>query len=133
MKRSTPRQRPRRYGAMSRVAWVRCTTRAAACVPPIWRHSERRRSSMTREETLHVSRRAFLSATGGALVGLSALGLVGPATAATRDPHRGGTLNYGASGDVGGLDAHRHNQLHFADPTSVMYTGLTDLDQQGNI
>jgi peptide/nickel transport system substrate-binding protein len=53
--------------------------------------------------------------------------------AAQRHAQRGGTLNYGASGDVSGLDAHRHNQLHFSHPTSVMYTGLTDIDQQGNI
>jgi peptide/nickel transport system substrate-binding protein len=88
---------------------------------------------MTREETLQVSRRDFLTTTGGALVGLSALGLVGPAAAATRHPHRGGTLNYGSRSDVGGLDAHHHNQFHIDHPVSVIYTGLADIDQQGNI
>ena len=34
--------------------------------------------------------------------------------------------------DAGGLDAHTHNQNHSV-PTTVMYTGLTDLDQRGNI
>jgi peptide/nickel transport system substrate-binding protein len=71
--------------------------------------------------------------TGGALAGLAAFGLAGQATAAKRHPKRGGTLNYGSSGDASGLDAHGHNQNHISAPTSVMYTGLTDIDQQGNI
>jgi len=79
------------------------------------------------------SRRQFLAGTGGALAGLGALGLAGQAAAAKRHPQRGGTLNYGASGDASGLDAHRHNTNHISTPLSVMYTGLTDLDQQGNI
>jgi peptide/nickel transport system substrate-binding protein len=64
---------------------------------------------------------------------MSALGLAGPASAAQRHPQRGGILNYGSSGDASGLDAHRHNTNHISTPLSVMYTGLTDLDQQGNI
>ena len=48
-------------------------------------------------------------------------------------PQRGGTLHYGSSIDVAGLDAHTQNQNHVSVPTTVMYTGLTDLDQQGNI
>jgi peptide/nickel transport system substrate-binding protein len=79
------------------------------------------------------SRRQFLVGTGGALVGISALGFAGQASAAKRHPQRGGTLNYGASGDASGLDAHRHNTNHISTPLSIMYTGLTDLDQQGNI
>src|SRR5262249_57023915 len=42
-------------------------------------------------------------------------------------------LGYGAAGDAGSLDAHRQNQLHTSHPTSLMYTGLGDIDQQGNI
>jgi peptide/nickel transport system substrate-binding protein len=53
--------------------------------------------------------------------------------AAKQHPKRGGTLNYVASGDTGGLDAHHHNQLHISHPTSVIYTGLTDIDAQGTI
>ncbi|MGH8069366.1 MAG: ABC transporter substrate-binding protein, partial [Candidatus Entotheonellia bacterium] len=79
------------------------------------------------------SRREFLVTTGGALVGMSALGLVGQAAASKRHPQRGGTLEYSSRGDASGLDAHQHNQLHTSHPTAVMYTGLTDLDYQGNI
>ena len=91
---------------------------------------------MTRQHIGHedtFSRRQFLAGTGGALVGMSALGLAGQAAAAKRHPQRGGTLNYGASVDASGLDAHRHNANHISAPLSIMYTGLTDLDQQGNI
>jgi peptide/nickel transport system substrate-binding protein len=80
-----------------------------------------------------VSRRDFLTTTGGALLGLGALGVVEPAAATKRHPQRGGTLDYGSSGDASGLDAHRHNTNHISTPLSVIYTGLTDIDQQGNI
>ena len=83
--------------------------------------------------TFAASRRAFLMSTGGALAGMAAFGLVGPATAAKRHPQRGGVLQYGPSNDVGGLDAHTHNQNHVVMTTTVMYTGLTDLDHEGNI
>jgi peptide/nickel transport system substrate-binding protein len=53
--------------------------------------------------------------------------------AAQRHPKRGGALNYGAATDTSGLDAHHHNQLHISHPTSVIYTGLADIDAQGNI
>jgi peptide/nickel transport system substrate-binding protein len=82
---------------------------------------------------LELSRRDFLITTGGALAGMSALGLVGQAAAAKRHPQRGGTLLYGSRGDAAGLDAHTHNQLHTSTATAAMYTGLTDLDAQGNI
>jgi peptide/nickel transport system substrate-binding protein len=91
---------------------------------------------MTRERTsreFDVSRREFLVTTGGALAGVAAFGIVGHAAAGTRHPQRGGTLEYGSSGDAAGLDAHTHNQLHTATPATVMYTGLTDLDYEGNI
>jgi peptide/nickel transport system substrate-binding protein len=35
--------------------------------------------------------------------------------------------------DTAGLDSHRNNQLHTGHPTAAMYTGLTDIDYQGNI
>jgi peptide/nickel transport system substrate-binding protein len=85
------------------------------------------------DKACEVSRRTFLTTTGGALASMAAFGLVSPAAAGKRHPQRGGTLNYGSSGDASGLDAHSHNQNHISNPTSVMYTGLTDIDQQGNI
>ncbi|MEE8301730.1 MAG: ABC transporter substrate-binding protein, partial [Candidatus Tectomicrobia bacterium] len=91
---------------------------------------------MAREHTDHapeLSRRAFLGTTGGALVGLSALGLVGQAAAAKKHPQRGGTLTYSSRSDIAGLDAHRHNLNHSIVANSAMFTSLTDLDYQGNI
>ena len=79
------------------------------------------------------SRREFLAGTGGALIGMSALGLADPAAAAKKHPQRGGTLLYGSRSDTAGLDGHRHNQFHGSHTTSVMYTSLTDLDYEGNI
>ena len=84
-------------------------------------------------QAFEASRRAFLMTTGGALAGMAAFGLVKPAAAAKRHPQRGGVLQYGPSNDVGGLDAHTHNQNHVVMTTTVMYTGLTDLDHEGNI
>src|SRR5215813_9499782 len=84
-------------------------------------------------ETPDISRRTFLTAASTVLVGATLGGLAPYGTAAQRHPKRGGTLHYGAGGDTSGLDAHRHNQLHTSHPTSVMYTGLADIDQQGNI
>ena len=80
-----------------------------------------------------LSRRDFLITTGGALAGMAAFGLGDAAPAGKRDPQRRGTLLYGSSIDAGGLDAHTHNQNHTVVPTTVMYTGLTDLDRRGNI
>src|SRR5215831_12239408 len=84
-------------------------------------------------ETLDISRRTFLSTTGVVLVGAALGGLTPQSEAAQRHPKRGGTLLYGAASDTGSLDAHRQNQLHTSHPTSLMYTGLADIDQQGTI
>src|SRR5215468_5613308 len=84
-------------------------------------------------QTTALSRRTFLSTTSAVLVGAVLGGLTPQSEAAQRQPQRGGTLLYGAAGDTGSLDAHRQNQLHTSHPTSVMYTGLTDIDQQGTI
>jgi peptide/nickel transport system substrate-binding protein len=91
---------------------------------------------MTREQTGRasaLSRRQFLVGTGGALAGLGALGLAGQAAAAKRHPQRGGTLEYSSRGDIAGLDGHKHNVNHAINAAAVLYTGLTDLDQQGNV
>ena len=87
----------------------------------------------TTDQQANLSRRAFLSGTGGALAGMAALGLANPAAAAKKHPQRGGVLRYGQRSDTAGLDAHRHNQFHASHVTSVMYTGLTDIDYEGNI
>ena len=87
----------------------------------------------TTDQQANLSRRAFLSGTGGALAGVAALGLAHPAAAAKKHPQRGGVLRYGQRSDTAGLDAHRHNQFHASHVTSVMYTGLTDIDYEGNI
>jgi peptide/nickel transport system substrate-binding protein len=84
-------------------------------------------------KTSELSRRTFLATASAALVGAAWGGLVPQLGAATRHPKRGGTLHYGSSGDTSGLDAHHHNQQHISHPTSVLYTGLTDIDYQGNI
>src|SRR5436309_3469234 len=84
--------------------------------------------------TLEISRRALLTTASAALVSaVLGRGLAHPSEAAQRHPKRGGILQFGARADTAGLDSHRHNQLHTSHPTAAMYTGLTDIDQQGNI
>jgi peptide/nickel transport system substrate-binding protein len=80
-----------------------------------------------------ISRRTFLTTASAALVGTALGGLAPQSQAAKRHPQRGGVLQFGMRNDVGGLDSHRHNQQHTAHATAAMYTGLTDIDQQGNI
>ena len=91
---------------------------------------------MTREQTgraSELSRRQFLVGTSGALVGLGSLGLANPAAAAKRHPQRSGTLQFSSRGDIAGLDGHKHNVNHAINAAAVLYTSLTDLDQQGNM
>ena len=83
--------------------------------------------------TIALSRRIFLRTTSAALVGTVWHGLVPQSEAAQRHAQRGGTLSFGSFTDIAGLDSHRNNQLHTSHPTAAMYTGLTDIDQQGNI
>ena len=80
-----------------------------------------------------LSRRTFLTTTSAALVGAALGGLAPQGEAAQRHPKRGGVLQFGTLNDTAGLDSHRHNQLHTSHPTAAMYTGLTDIDQQGDI
>src|SRR5215472_16861225 len=84
-------------------------------------------------QTMALSRRAFLTTTSTAIVGAALGGLSPRSAAAPRRPGRGGTWQFGPLLDTSGLDSHRHNQLHTSNPTAAMYTGITDLDQQGNI
>src|SRR5919106_2163528 len=84
-------------------------------------------------QAFDLSRRDFLVTTGGALAGMAAFGLVDPAVASKRHPQRGGVLYYSSRGDASGLDAHQHTQQHTSHTAAALYTGLTDLDHQGNI
>src|SRR5712691_9046404 len=93
-----------------------------------------RRASMDRHaQTTGLSRRTFLTTTSAAVVGAALGGLVPQSEAVKRYPKRGGVLQFGTFNDTAGLDSHRHNQLHTSNPTAAMYTGLTDIDQEGNI
>ena len=80
-----------------------------------------------------LSRRTFLSTTSAALVGAALGGLAPQSEAAKRHPQRGGVLAFGTRNEPGGLDSHRQNQNHASNATALMYTGLTDIDRQGNI
>src|SRR5215475_15599325 len=84
-------------------------------------------------QTTELSRRTFLTTTSAVLVGAALGGLAPRSEAAKRHAKRGGVLQFGTLNDTAGLDSHRHNQLHTSHPTAAMYTGLTDIDQQGNI
>src|SRR5215468_5792170 len=94
-----------------------------------------RKTAMPRQaQTTALSRRTFLTTASAALLGAT-LGsrLALSSAAATRHPQRGGTLLLGTRLDVAGLDAHRNPQYHVSHPAAALYTGLTDIDQQGNI
>src|ERR687886_1288753 len=80
-----------------------------------------------------LSRRAFLTTASAALVSTALAGLVPWGEAAKRRPQRGGVLLFGTRLDVAGLDSHRNTQYHVSHPAAALYTGLTDIDQQGNI
>src|SRR5215510_7662792 len=84
-------------------------------------------------QTTTFSRRTFLTTTSAALAGMALGRLTLQGEAATRHPKRGGVLQFGTRLDTGGLDSHRHTQYHVSHPIAAMYTGLTDIDQQGNI
>src|SRR5712691_9915278 len=93
-----------------------------------------RRASMNRHaQTTALSRRTFLATTGVALVGAALGELTLQSEAAKRHPKRGGVLQFGTRLDTAGLDSHRNTQYHVSHPIAAMYTGLADIDQQGNI
>jgi peptide/nickel transport system substrate-binding protein len=75
-----------------------------------------------------LSRRAFLAASGGALVGAAAFGLGRQAEAAQRHPSRGGTLRFALRSDTTGLDPHRNTHYLVSMPIAAMTQGLLDLD-----
>ena len=84
-------------------------------------------------QTTALSRRALLTTASTALVGTALAGFVPWGEAAKRHPQRGGVLLFGTRLDVAGLDSHRNTQYHVSHPAAALYTGLTDIDQQGNI
>src|SRR5215467_1430499 len=84
-------------------------------------------------QTTALSRRAFLTTASTALVSTALAGRVPCGEAAKRHTQRGGVLLFGTRLDVAGLDSHRNTQYHISHPAAALYTGLTDVDQQGNI
>ena len=84
-------------------------------------------------EISDISRRTFLTTTSAALVGAALGGLAPQSEAAQRHQQRGGVLQFGTRLDAAGLDSHRNNQYHTSHPIAALYTGLTDIDQKGNI
>src|SRR5499425_3519772 len=93
-----------------------------------------RRTTMIRHtQAPTLSRRTFLTTVSTMLAGAALGGLAPRRAGATRHPQRSGILHFGTRLDTAGLDSHRNNQLHTGHPTAAMYTGLTDIDYQGNI
>src|SRR5215470_16227538 len=93
-----------------------------------------RRTTMIRHTQVPgLSRRTFLTTVSTVLAGVALGGLTPQRAAAKRHPQRHGVLQFGTRLDTAGLDSHRNNQLHTGHPTAAMYTGLTDIDYQGNI
>ena len=84
-------------------------------------------------QTTALKRRTFLATASAALAGVALGGLAPHSEAAQRHPKRSGVLQFGTRLDASGLDSHRHNQYHTSHPIAALYTGLTDIDQQGRI
>jgi peptide/nickel transport system substrate-binding protein len=86
---------------------------------------------MTSERTgtaSDLSRREFLTATGGAVAGAAALGLAGQAQAGEPKPGRGGTIRIATRSDATGLDPHRHVMYYVSFPIAWTTMGLLDLN-----
>ncbi len=83
-----------------------------------------------REEERDLSRRTFLTTTGGALAGAAAFGLAASAEAGKRHPRRGGTLRFATRGDSKGLDSHRNYVYLVSHPLAATTQGLLDLNLQ---
>ena len=81
----------------------------------------------------YLSRRTFLATGSATLAGAALGGLASKGEAAQRDTSKGGTLKFATRLDATGLDSHRHNQYHTSHPIAAMYTGLTDINQKGEI
>ncbi|MBM3226948.1 MAG: twin-arginine translocation signal domain-containing protein [Candidatus Tectomicrobia bacterium] len=77
-----------------------------------------------------LSRRAFLSATSGALVGAAALGLTELGETTQRHLQRGGTLRFATRSDVSGLDFRRNTIYLVSMPLAAISQGLLDLKER---
>src|SRR5215467_11997818 len=75
-----------------------------------------------------LSRRAFLTVTGGALAGTATLGLGGLSDLGKRHPQRGGTLRFATRADAAGLDPHRYLINPVSVPLAATMQGLLDLN-----
>jgi peptide/nickel transport system substrate-binding protein len=79
-------------------------------------------------EAMELSRREFLTATGGTLAGAAALGFAGEARAGEPKPGRGGTLRVATRSDAIGLDPHRNIMYYVSIPVAWTTMGLLDLN-----
>lgn len=81
-----------------------------------------------RDTSSELSRRTFLAATGGALAGAAAYGLVEPTPAAAQQPKRGGVLRFATRADASGLDPHRNTIYLVSVPLAATTQGLIDVN-----
>lgn len=79
------------------------------------------------EQQPQMSRRSFLSTTGGVLAGAAAMGLAGKADAGVAKPGKGGTVRFATRSDALGLDPHRHIMYYVSYPLALTTQGLLDL------
>ena len=75
------------------------------------------------------TRREFL-ATSTAVAGAAAVGLgAKPASAAKRNPQRGGTVRFSTRSDSKGLDPHRNITYYVSHPLAGTTSGILDFDK----
>ncbi len=74
-----------------------------------------------------LSRREFLTTTGGVVAGAAAAGLAGTAQAGEPKPGRGGTIRIATRSDAIGLEPHRNNYYYVSVPIAWIGMGLLDL------
>jgi peptide/nickel transport system substrate-binding protein len=85
---------------------------------------------LSKNNEMALSRRNFLAATGGAIAGAAATGLVGQAQAGEPKPGKGGTVRFATRSDAIGLDPHRNNMYYVSMPIALTTQGLLDLNHQ---
>ena len=78
-------------------------------------------------EQAGLSRREFLTTTGGVVAGAAAAGLAGKAQAGEPKPGRGGTIRIATRSDAIGLEPHRNNYYYVSVPIAWIGMGLLDL------
>ena len=80
-----------------------------------------------------LSRRVFLTRTGGTLAAAALLGLSGQAGAKKRHPTRGGTLRFATRSDVTALDPHRNIYNPVSTPLAATTQGLLDVNLRSEL